>query len=148
MKSQQFPVLMVEDNPHDILATKRAWKQHQIPNPLFLVENGEACINFLFRQGEYSDPAKAPVPAVVVLDIKLPKIDGLSLLKKIRESNAHRFLPVVMFTTSAEETDKLQSYQMGANAYIRKPMGYQAFSDAILYISRFWTMVELPGGIS
>ena len=141
------PILMVEDNPHDILAIRRTWKQHQIPSPLFIVEDGEACIDFLFHQNKYQDITKAPVPGVAIIDIKLPKIDGLSLLKTIRQSKIYKHLPVVIFTTSAEESDRLKSYKLGANAYIRKPMGYQAFSDAIQLICRFWSIVEPPGGL-
>ncbi len=144
IKKEPFVVLMAEDNPHDIVATKRAWKKNNILNPLYIVKDGEECLDYLHQRGQYSDPESAPRPGVVLLDIKMPRIDGLAVLKHIREDeNLHR-LPVVILTTSKQEEDRIKSYELGANAYITKPVGFQNFSEAVKTINLFWELVELP----
>jgi CheY-like chemotaxis protein len=140
-----FVVLMAEDDEHDILATKRAWKKHHVANTLYVVNDGEACLDYLCRRGEYSEPEKSPRPGILLLDIKMPKLDGLSVLKIIRETKDLRWLPVIMLTTSKAEEDRLRSYDLGANAYIVKPVGFENFSQAVRTINLFWQLVELPG---
>ncbi len=144
MDKQGFVVLMAEDDEHDIIATKRAWKKHQIPNPLYIVNDGEECLDFLHQRGKYSDPSSAPRPGILLLDIKMPKMDGLTVLKHIREDEGLRRLPVIILTTSEAEEDKLNSYDLGANAYIVKPVGFENFSEAVETINLFWQLVELP----
>ncbi len=139
-----FVVLMADDSPHDVLATRRAWKQHNILNPLYVVSDGEECLDYLYRRGKYSDPIISPKPGVLLLDIKMPKLDGLSVLKHIRADDQFRHLPVVILTTSQEEEDRFRSYELGANAYITKPVGFDNFSDAVRTINLFWELVELP----
>jgi CheY-like chemotaxis protein len=139
-----FVVLMAEDDEHDILATKRAWKKHHVANPLYIVNDGEACLEYLSRRGEYSEPEKSPRPGILLLDIKMPKLDGLSVLKRIRETKDFRRLPVIILTTSKAEEDRLRSYDLGANAYIVKPVGFENFSQAVRTINLFWQLVELP----
>jgi CheY-like chemotaxis protein len=144
MGKEPFGVLMAEDDEHDILATKRAWKKHNIANPLFIVNDGEECLDFLHRRGKYSDPSTAPRPGILLLDIKMPKMDGLAVLKHIREDEELRRLPVIILTVSKAEEDRLSSYDLGANAYIMKPVGFENFSEAVRTISLFWELVELP----
>jgi CheY-like chemotaxis protein len=144
MGKEPFAVLMAEDDEHDIVATKRAWKKHHIANPLYIVNNGEECLDFLHRRGKYVDPASAPHPGILLLDIKMPKMDGLSVLKNIREDEELHRLPVVILTTSKAEEDRFRGYELGANAYIVKPVGFENFSDAVKTISLFWQLVELP----
>ena len=139
-----FVVLMAEDDEHDILATKRAWKKHHVANPLYIVNDGEACLEYLGRRGEYSEPEKSPRPGILLLDIKMPKLDGLSVLKRVRETKEFRRLPVIILTTSKAEEDRLRSYDLGANAYIVKPVGFENFSQAVRTINLFWQLVELP----
>ena len=142
-----FVVLMAEDDEHDILATKRAWKKNRIANPLYVVNDGEECLDFLHRQGKYSDPDTAPQPGILLLDIKMPKMDGLTVLKHIREENEDkelRRLPVIILTTSSAEADRLTSYDLRANAYIVKPVGFLNFCEAVRTINIFWQLVELP----
>jgi CheY-like chemotaxis protein len=146
MAREPFIVLMAEDNEHDIVATKRAWKKHQIANPLYIVNDGEECLDFLHRRGKYAEPNSAPKPGILLLDIKMPKMDGLDVLKHIREDEALRYLPIIMLTTSKAEEDRLRSYDLGANAYIVKPVGFENFSEAVKTISLFWQLVELPEG--
>jgi CheY-like chemotaxis protein len=145
-RRSDFVVLMAEDDEHDILATKRAWKKHNIANPLYIVKHGEECLDFLHRRGKYSEPGTAPRPGILLLDIEMPKMDGLSVLKHIREDEELHLLPVIILTTSGSEEDRLRSYDLGVNAYIVKPVGFENFAEAVRTISLFWQLVELPGG--
>ena len=144
MNKDPFVVLMAEDDEHDIVATKRAWKKHHIANPLYIVKDGEECLDFLHQRGKYSEPGTAPRPGIVMLDIKMPKMDGLAVLKQIREDNGLRHLPVIILTTSKAEEDRIRGYDLGVNAYIVKPVGFDSFSEAVKTISLFWQLVELP----
>ncbi len=144
MTKQPFVVLMAEDNEHDILATRRAWKKCNIANPLHIVQNGEECLDYLHHRGKYSEPGAAPRPGILLLDIKMPRMDGLAVLKHIRKDEGLRRLPVVILTTSKDEEDRVRSYDLGANAYIMKPIGFQNFSEAVRTINLFWELVELP----
>lgn len=146
MNDKDFVVLMAEDDEHDIIATKRAWKANRMANPLYIVNDGEECLDYLYRRGSYSDPVTSPPPGILLLDINMPKMDGLETLKAIRESREFRHLPVIMLTTSQAEEDRIKSYAFGANAYIVKPIGFDNFSEAIRTINQFWKLVELPGG--
>jgi CheY-like chemotaxis protein len=144
MPHESFVVLMAEDDEHDILATRRAWKKYHISNPLYIVNDGEECLDFLHRRGKYSKPGTAPRPGILLLDIRMPKMDGLAVLKHIRQDGQLRRLPVVILTTSRAEEDRLRSYDLGANAYIVKPVGFNNFSDAVRTINLFWQLVDLP----
>ena len=144
MSQKSFVVLMAEDNEHDILATKRAWKKHHIKNPLYIVNDGEECLDYLYRRGKYSEPESAPRPGILLLDLNMPKMNGLTVLKHIRENEELRFLPVVILTTSKAEEERLRSYALGANAYIVKPVGFENFAQTVSTINLFWELVELP----
>ncbi len=144
MTGDSFVVLLAEDSKHDILATRRAWKQHNIANPLYVVRNGEECLDYLHRRGKFSEPDSDPRPGILLLDIKMPKVDGLDVLKHIRQDPELRNLPVIILTTSQAEEDRIRSYAMGANAYIVKPVGFENFSEAVKTINLFWQLVELP----
>jgi len=145
MKKGSFAVLLAEDNEHDIVATKRAWKRHHIANPLYIVKDGEECLDFLHQRGKYSEPETTPRPGILLLDINMPKMDGLAVLKHIREDRELRHLPVVILTSSKDEEDRLKSYNLGVNAYIVKPVGFDNFSEAVRTINLFWELVDLPG---
>ncbi len=140
-KKRSLAILMAEDNKHDIVATRRAWKTHNITNPLHIVRDGEECLDFLYRRGPYSEPGSAPKPDVLLLDIKMPKLDGFAVLKAIREDERLHNLPVVILTTSDNDEDRVKSYDLGVNAYIRKPVGFNNFADAIKMINMFWELV-------
>ena len=144
MHEERFSVLMAEDNEHDIFATKRAWKKHHILNPLYIVHDGEECLDFLYRRGRYKNGNAPPHPGILLLDINMPKLDGLSVLKYIRNDGHMGRLPVVILTTSEVEEDRLRSYNLGANAFIVKPVGFENFSEAVRTINLFWETVELP----
>ena len=144
MNKQLFVVLLVEDNEHDIVATKRAWQKNNMANPLYIVNDGEACLDYLYRRGKYSEPGVAPWPGLLLLDLNIPKLDGLTVLKHVRGDEALRRLPVVILTTSHLDEDRMRSYDLGANAYIRKPIGFENLSRALKIIDLFWTLAELP----
>ena len=144
MTKRPFVVLLVEDNEHDIVATKRAWQKNNIVNPLYIVNDGEACLDYLYRRGKYCEAGLAPPPGLVLLDLNIPKLDGLTVLKHIRADAALRRLPVVMLTTSQLNEDRIRSYDLGANAYIRKPIGFENLSEALKIINGFWVLAELP----
>jgi len=144
MPNEPFIVLMAEDDEHDILATRRAWQKHHISNPLYIVNDGEECLDFLHRRGKYSKPGTAPRPGILLLDIRMPKLDGLAVLKHIREDKQLRRLPVIILTTSRAEEDRLRSYDLGVNAYIVKPVGFDNISNAVRTINLFWHLVALP----
>ena len=145
MKKGSFAVLLAEDSEHDIIATKRAWKKHHIANPLYIVKDGEECLDFLHQRGKYGEPETTPRPGILLLDINMPKMDGLAVLKHIREDRKLRHLPVVILTSSKDEEDRLKSYHLGVNAYIVKPVGFDNFSEAVRTINLFWELVDLPG---
>ena len=140
---EAFVVLLAEDSEHDIIATRRAWKKHNIVNPLMVVRDGEECLDYLYRRGRHADPGAAPRPKVLLLDLKMPKMDGLAVLKHIRDDDDLRHLPVVVLTTSKAERDRLESYELGVNAYIVKPVGFENFAEAIRRINLFWELVEV-----
>lgn len=137
-------VLMAEDDEHDIVATRRAWEKHGIVNSLHIVRDGEECLDFLFRRGKYSSPGAAPRIGMLLLDLNMPKLDGVSVLRMIRANESYRHLPVVVLTTSRAAQDRKECYELGANAYIMKPVGFKNYADALRTINSFWQLAELP----
>jgi len=144
MGNKPFVVLLVEDEEHDIVAAKRAWKQNNIANPLHVLRSGAECLDYLHQRGKYSDPATAPMPGILLLDIKMPRMDGFEVLEEIRRDESLSRLPMVVLTGSDAGTDRDRSYDLGANAYIQKPLEFKDFSEAIRIINEFWTLAELP----
>ena len=134
-----FVVLVAEDEAHDVVAIRRAWRTLGIRNPLVIVSDGEACLDYLFRRGEH---ANAPPPGLVLLDLHMPRLDGLGALRAIRANAATARLPVVILTSSKAEEDRLRSYDLGANAYIVKPVGFENFTAAMRTIHEFWNLAE------
>ena len=143
-KKKTFVILMAEDNEHDIIATKRAWKKYRVRNPLYIVKDGEECLDYLYNRGKYSKPKSAPSPDILLLDIKMPKMDGLKVLKHIREDENLKQLPVIILTISAQEKDKMESYDLGITDYIVKPVSFEKLAEAIESFNLFWELVELP----
>ncbi len=146
MNKKPLVILMADDNQDDIIATRRAWEKNKIANQLYIVNDGEECLDYLYQRGKYSRPEDAPRPGLLLLDIKMPRLDGLGVLKHIRQDAGLHCLPVVILTTSEIEQDRLKSYDLGANAYIVKPVGFCNLSEAIKAINVFWELVELPEG--
>lgn len=135
-------ILLVEDSPGDIRLTMEALKESRIINNLHIVNDGVEAINFLMKTGEY---AKAQTPDLILLDLNLPKINGFEVLKKIKEDETLKVIPVVVLTTSQSERDILQSYQLHVNCFVSKPIEFDEFFNVIRTIEDFWfTIVKLP----
>jgi CheY-like chemotaxis protein len=140
--SQVVHVLLVEDDPGDVLMTREAFEHHKIRNTLHVVNDGEQALQFLRRTGEY---ASAPRPGLILLDLNLPRRDGLEVLAELKEDPSLRVIPVVILTTSQAEEDILRSYALHANAYVSKPVDFERFMEVIRQIDNFFiTVVELP----
>ena len=127
-------ILLVEDNPDDEKLIIRALHRSIIANDIQVAHNGEEALNILF--------SNAPLPAVVLLDIKLPKIDGLEVLRRLRASDRTRLLPIVVLTSSSEERDIIDSYHLGANSYVRKPVEFDKFTEAVKQLGLYWVLVN------
>lgn len=144
--TQGVDILLVEDSPDDIFFTKEAFAQGKVVIRLHVVEDGENALKFLRREGEY---AKAPRPRLILLDLNLPKKSGQQVLAEIRADEMLMDLPVIILTTSRDETDILRSYRHHANCYITKPVDVQEFMDVVLFIEHFWFSVAmLPSDIA
>ncbi|RZA33665.1 MAG: response regulator [Lysobacteraceae bacterium] len=137
------PILLVEDNPHDLELTLIALSKSQLANEVVIVRDGAEALDYLHRRGEFADRVVGN-PAVILLDLKLPKVDGLEVLKEIRDTEGLRSVPVVMLTSSKEEQDVLRSYELGVNAYVVKPVDFTEFVRAIADLGIFWAVLNEP----
>lgn len=137
------PILLVEDNPHDLELTLIALSKSQLANEVVIVRDGAEALDYLHRHGEFSERVVGN-PAVILLDLKLPKVDGLEVLKEIRETEALKSIPVVMLTSSKEEQDVVRSYELGVNAYVVKPVDFTEFVRAIGDLGIFWAVLNEP----
>ena len=136
-------ILLVEDNPDDVELTLRVLKTHNLANEVLVARDGVEALEMLHGAG-----GKPPVtlPTVVLLDLKLPKVDGLEVLRRIRAEPATARLPVVVMTTSREERDIVTSYELGANSYVQKPVGFEAFSEAVRFLGLYWLLLNVSPG--
>ncbi|MGW5747467.1 response regulator [Amycolatopsis sp. NPDC003861] len=144
MTQQPAPIdiLLVEDDPGDVLMTREAFAHHKIRNPLHVAEDGVEALRFLKREGPFGE---APRPALILLDLNLPRKDGRELLGEIKQDPGLRTIPVVVLTTSEAEEDILRSYELHANAYVTKPVDFEKFVEVVRKIDDFWvTVVKLP----
>lgn len=137
-------LLLVEDNPDDETLTLRALKKHSVANRVIVVRDGAEALEFLFCTGAYSDRDIRERPTVVLLDLKLPKVDGLQVLKAVRDDERTCALPVVVLTSSDEQRDLVESYDLGANSYVRKPVGTGEFTEAIGQLGLYWMILNRP----
>ena len=137
------PIVLVEDNPHDLELTLVALERSQLANEVIVLRDGAEALDYLLRRGEHSDRLEGN-PAVLLLDLKLPKVDGLEVLKSVRESTELRSIPVVMLTSSREEPDLQRAYELGVNAYVVKPVEFKAFVAAISDLGIFWAVLNEP----
>ncbi len=144
MTDGKLVILMAEDDEHDVLATRRAWEKHHIENPLVVVRDGEECLDYLYRRGKYADKELSPTPKLLLLDLNMPRINGLEVLATIRDDDDFKRLSIVVLTTSDSEPDLKMCYDMGVNAYIVKPVGFENFAEAIKDINMFWKLVTYP----
>jgi CheY-like chemotaxis protein len=143
MNEMLKPILLVEDNPHDLELTLIALSKSQLANQVVICRDGAEALDYLMQRGEYAG-RNAGNPAVVLLDLKLPKVDGLEVLKTVRETLNLRSMPVVMLTSSKEEQDLVRSYELGVNAYVVKPVDFTEFVRAIADLGIFWAVLNEP----
>jgi len=136
--------LLAEDSEHDVLAVKRAWQENRIANELYIVHDGQECLDYLNQRGGFSRPETAPRPDVIMLNNKLPRMNGMQVLEKIRQSDDFGHLPVVMLAANESEVEQCKSYNLGVNAYIVKPMGFKNLSETIRRLNKFWNLAEIP----
>jgi two-component system response regulator len=137
-------ILLVEDNPDDAALTLRAFERNNMLNPIAVARDGVEALDFLFARGVHAERAGKPLPTLVLLDLKLPKIDGLGVLKAIRGDERTRLIPVVILTSSKEEQDLAQGYALGANSYVRKPVNFAEFLEAARVLGIYWLAVNQP----
>jgi len=137
-------ILLVEDNPDDELLTLRALHAGQVANEIVVTRDGVEAVDFLFGSGAYAGRSVDDVPQLILLDLKLPKLDGLEVLQRIRADDRTCHLPVVILTSSDEDSDILQSYQRGANSYIRKPVDFVQFTEAVKQLKLYWLVLNVP----
>lgn len=135
---REAPILLVEDNPDDEALTLRAFKRSGIVNDIEVARDGQEALDYLFGNDE---PAK-PTPAMILLDLKLPKVDGLEVLKRVRAHDATRLVPVVILTSSREDTDLIDTYGHGANSYVRKPVDFNQFAESVRQLGLYWLVVN------
>lgn len=137
------PILLVEDNPKDIELTLAALAKCQLANEIVVARDGAEALDYVYRRGPYEQRAVGD-PSVILLDLKLPKIDGLEVLEQIKLDAQHRHIPVVMLTSSREESDLVRSYELGVNAFVVKPVDFNAFFEAIQDLGMFWAVLNEP----
>jgi two-component system, response regulator len=135
-------ILLVEDNPNDEELTLRAFKKNHICNEVVVAHNGAEALDYLFKTGAYAGQPSDELPQIIILDLKLPKIGGLEVLKRLRENENTRYIPVIILTSSTEERDLVEGYRLGTNAYVRKPVDFVEFIDAVKQLGMFWLLLN------
>ena len=137
-------ILLVEDNPQDAELTIRALKKHNLANRLFTVEDGAEALDFIFCRGKYATRDNGHSPKVVLLDLKLPKVSGLEVLRALKQDERTRSIPVVVVTSSREDPDIKTAYALGANSYVVKPVDFDAFAESVSSLGLYWLLVNQP----
>jgi two-component system response regulator len=135
-------ILLVEDNPDDVALTLRALKKSKIMNEVVVAQDGVEALEYLFGTGKYAGRDTRVLPQVVLLDLKMPRMDGLEVLQSVRSDERTKLQPVVVLTTSSEDRDRVESYKLGANSYIRKPVDFHQFADAVQKLGLYWLVLN------
>jgi two-component system response regulator len=141
---EDMQILLVEDNPKDVTLTLHALREGHLANVIHVVRDGEEALDFLFCRGQFSDRSFDHPPRLVLLDLKLPKVDGLEVLRAVKSDLRTKAIPVVILTASREEKDLVDSYHLGVNGYIQKPVEFEAFRSAIKQLGLYWLVVNEP----
>ena len=142
MNNKDQVILLVEDHPDDEELTMRALAKNNIMNEVVVARDGVQALEYLFGTGAYAGRDMTVMPQIILLDLKLPKIDGLEVLRRLRADERTKFLPVVILTSSKEEQDVMKSYQLGANSYVRKPVDFQEFTKAVQQLGLYWLILN------
>lgn len=137
-------ILLVEDNPHDVELTLRALRKHNLANKVYVVRDGAEALDFIFGTGAYTERQVTDRPRVIFLDLKLPKVDGLEVLRAIRSDDRTKTIPVVVMTSSREEQDIVESYRLGVNSYVVKPVDFEKFVQAVAELGFYWLLLNEP----
>jgi CheY-like chemotaxis protein len=138
------PVLLVEDNPDDVELAMRAFRKNNLMNKIVVAHDGAEALDYLFATGDYAERDPNLLPQLMLLDLKLPKVDGLEVLRRIRADERTKLIPVVILTSSKEEQDLIQSYTLHANSYIRKPVDFDQFIEAVRQLGLYWLILNEP----
>lgn len=142
MTAQSLEILLVEDNPNDVELTLHAFKKHKLANRIQVVRDGAEALDYLFGTGMYHERDVASTPRVILLDLKLPKVSGLEVLERLKGDPRTRSIPIVVLTSSHEERDLQESYRLGVNSYIVKPVDFERFTDAVQKIGLYWLLLN------
>ncbi len=137
-------ILLVEDNPQDELLILRVLRKAMVANRIDVVRDGQQALDYLFHEGEFARPGGGDLPVVVLLDVHLPRLSGLEVLQRLRADERTRLLPVVILTSSDEDRDRLQSYEHGANSFVRKPLDFAEFAETVARLGVYWCAVNEP----
>ena len=137
-------ILLVEDNPQDEMLVLRSLRKVNLANQVDVVRDGQQALDYLFRKGEFAERSGAELPTVVLLDINLPRVNGLEVLERLRANELTRLLPIVVLTSSDEERDRLRSYEFGANSFVRKPLDFAEFAEAVARLGIYWLATNIP----
>ncbi len=140
-------ILLIEDNPDDAALTRRALEKNNIKNDVVVVHDGAEALDYLFGAGSYAGRDLTIMPQLTLLDLKLPKVDGLEVLRRLRANELTRLLPVVILTSSNEEQDRINGYGLGANSYVRKPIDFGQFIDAVRHLGLYWLILNEPAPV-
>jgi two-component system response regulator len=141
--SEPVKILLVEDNPNDVELALHAFRKHRLSNSVQVARDGEEALDFLFCRGEWSDRDPSAGPRVILLDLKLPKIDGIEVLRQIKGNPATRAMPIIVLTSSSEEPDIEECYRLGVNSYIVKPVDFDQFSEAVAQLGFYWLLLNV-----
>ena len=138
----EVDILFIEDNHHEAELTIRSLKKHNLVNKLKHIDDGAEALDFIFSKGIYSDRKNSPTPRLIILDLKLPKVDGLEILRQLKADDRTKTIPVVILTSSQEERDVIESYRLGVNSYIVKPVNFESFTTTVADLGLYWMILN------